>query len=269
MSPHKKYSSITSRCFINAPLERLQKDLLDVFTNHHFQPEIGLEGNCLWEQDTEDFTAIAKTLQKHNLNCTLHAPFHDLAPGGFDTRIVELSREKLGRAFALLEIFKPQSIVCHLGFEDNKHGSNIERWLETSVATWTELINTAEAAGTKVMFENTYETNPLVHRQFLSALDTNAMGFCLDTGHLMAFAQSEMEPWLDELGPWIGQLHLHDNDGKGDDHIGVGEGIFDFPKLFQHLKNKQLSPLITLEPHSEKDLWLSLENITRMNLFDI
>jgi sugar phosphate isomerase/epimerase len=261
------YSTLTGQCFINAPFERLQKDLLDLFLHHRFQPEIGLEGNCLWEQNTDAFAAIADKFQSENLQCTLHAPFHDLVPGGFDTRIVELSREKLRRAFALIKIFKPQSIVCHLGFEQNKHETNIERWLEVAVATWNDLIIIAETEGTRVMFENTYETQPSVHRQLFAALESKNIGFCLDTGHVMAFTGTGWQPWLVELEPWLGQLHLHDNDGRRDDHIAIGEGIFDFHALFQHLHDKKITPLVTLEPHTEQDLWLSLENIQQMELF--
>ncbi len=267
MTKTRNYSALTEKCFINAPFERLQKDLLEVFLEHRLQPEIGLEGNCLWEQGPDTFVALAAAFQDRKLSCTLHAPFHDLVPGGFDKRIIALSREKLALAFDLLPIFKPQSIVCHLGFEQNKHGSQVERWLETSVATWTPLIYTAESAGTMVMFENTYETDPSIHRLLLSALDSKNVGFCLDTGHLMAFAGTGWQPWLDQLIPWLGQLHLHDNDGRNDQHIAVGTGLFDFQALFDHLRREKLFPIITLEPHSEEDLWLSLENIEGMKLF--
>jgi len=267
MTKQRNFSALTEHCFINAPFERLQKDLLDLFLKHRFHPEIGLEGNCLWEQEAEAFAGIAAAFQNRKLSCTLHAPFHDLVPGGFDEKIVALSREKLARAFALLKVFKPKSIVCHLGFEHNKHGSQVERWLETSVATWTPLVDTAEAAGTRVMFENTYETDPSIHRLLLSELDSKNTGFCLDTGHLMAFAGTGWQPWLDQLSPWLGQLHLHDNDGREDKHIAVGAGIFDFQSLFNHLRQEERSPLVTLEPHNEEDLWLSLENIKKMKLF--
>jgi sugar phosphate isomerase/epimerase len=267
---HQKndYSNVTAQCFINAPFERLQNDLLDLFLTHRFQPEIGLEGGFLWELEPDDFKKIANEFHSRDLQCTLHAPFHDLVPGGFDSRIVELCREKLRRAFALTRVFKPQSIVCHLGFEENKHGTKMERWLETSVATWTDLIKLAESAGTRVMFENTYETTPAAHKQLFAALESKNIGFCMDTGHLMAFAGTGWQPWLAELEPWLGQLHLHDNNGKGDAHRAVGEGIFDFYALFQHLRAKKLSPLVTLEPHTEQDLWLSLQNIERMKLLD-
>ena len=263
------FTTITKECFINAPFERLQDDLLELFISHGFRPEIGLEGTCLWQQSRDDFEAIAGALQKHDLDCTLHAPFHDLVPGGFEQRMVEISREKLKRAFALVPIFRPKTIVCHIGFEANKHLAQFDRWLETSIATWRPLVQAAASTGTRVMFENTYETNPFAHKQLLTEFNTKNVGFCLDTGHLLSFAGTGRQPWLDQLGPWLSQLHLHDNDGTGDTHLAVGSGCFDFAGLFRDLRQQHLSPLITLEPHSKQDLWLSLENIAKSGLFNI
>ena len=253
-------------CFVNAPFERLQQDLLELFLRNRLQPEIGLDGRCLWQAGDDDFARIADRLRRAGLACTLHAPFTDLAPGGREERIVGLSRAKLRRAFALVPIFRPCSIVCHLGYEAHKHANRFDEWLQRSLATWTELIPMAERAGTRVMFENTYEQGPRVHRKLLEALDAKNVGFCLDVGHLLAFAGTGWRQWLDELGPWLGQLHLHDNDGSSDAHLAIGRGRFDFQGLFDYLGRQGLEPLLTLEPHSEEDLWQSLAAMQAMAL---
>jgi len=257
---------VTGHCFVNAPFERLSHDLLDLFLSHRLQPEIGLDGECLWQCNDSDFSRIARCLRERELACTLHAPFTDLAPGGREERIVDLSRDKLGRAFALTRIFRPRTIVCHLGFEAHKHAARFDQWLHRSLTTWNELIPVAERAGTRVMFENTYEKDPSVHRRLLEALDSKNAGFCLDVGHLLAFAGTGWQQWLDELGPWLGQLHLHDNDGSGDAHLAMGRGTFDFQGLFSFLHQHGHRPLMTLEPHSEEDLRQSINAIRAMDL---
>ena len=60
------------------------------------------------------------------------------------------------------------------------------------------------------------------------------------------------------MSPWLAHLHLHDNNGRRDEHLGIGRGKFDFQGLFKFLTKHDLQPLITLEPHSEDDLWVSL-----------
>lgn len=263
----RNYSSITKKCFINAPFDQLEQGLLRVFLNHELQPEIGLEGKCLWTKNDSDFIDMADHFKEKGLSCTLHAPFFDLAPGALDRKIREVSREKLRRAFTLIKIFRPESIVCHLGYEDNKHSYKMKEWFEISVETWSELLEIASRSNTRVMFENTYEKLPDIHLQLFEQLPGSNFGFCLDVGHLMAYAGSTWQIWLDKLQPWLGQVHLHDNNGKRDEHIAIGQGKFNFKELFHHLSLNNISPLITLEPHSENDLWKSLEAIHSLKLF--
>lgn len=261
-----RYSEITGSCFINAPYEQLRHGMLEYFIQYGLQPEIGLEGDSLWNVPVGEFQAIADSLRQHGLSCTLHAPFFDLAPGAIDPKIREITRKKLRLAFELIPVFQPLSIVCHLGYEENKHSYKMDQWLEYSIETWQELVEIAGRSNTLVMFENTYETTPDIHHILFTRINSPSLRLCLDTGHLTAYAGTSWQLWLDSLLPWLGQLHLHDNTGRRDDHIAVGHGCFDFQELFDFLRKRQLKPIITLEPHSKEDLWMSLKSIEELKL---
>jgi len=263
----QRYSFITGRCFINAPFENLRNGMLELFLQNRLQPEIGLEGNCLWEVPDDEFRYTADVLKENGLACTLHAPFSDLAPGSLDTKIREITRKKLRRAFELIPVFQPRSIVCHLGYDEDKHSYKPEQWFKHAGETWQELLKIAEQNKTCVMFENTYETTPDIHYRLFTEINSRYLRLCLDTGHLMAYAGTSWQLWLDKLLPWLGQLHLHDNAGRRDEHLAIGSGRFDFQELFHFLNSKNLSPLVTLEPHTEEDLWLSLEYIEKNQFF--
>ncbi len=265
-SPGAQFSHLTRRLFINAPFERLQQDLLKVFIDNHLQPEIGLEGDCLYENSDKDFLKIARALKKAGLACTIHAPFCDLAPGASDKGILEATRNKLLRAFDLIEIFEPEAIVCHLGYEDNKHSFRQDAWLANSIETWQEMLAVAEINQVTINLENTYETSPDQHLKLLSELDSPLVRFCLDVGHVISFAGNTWQEWLTPLAPWLGQLHLHDNLGDGDHHLAIGKGNFDFAGLFSFLREHNHRPLITLEPHLEEGLWESLGALEGMEL---
>ncbi|MBU0944140.1 MAG: sugar phosphate isomerase/epimerase [Proteobacteria bacterium] len=264
-----KYQHITSRCFVNAPWYDLKERYLDLFLAHRIRPEIGLEGLCLYRESREEFSKIARILQENSLDCTLHAPFFDLAPGALDPEILEASRNKLHKAFSLIEIFHPRSVVCHLNYEQNKQGYKEKEWRTAALTTWQELTEIAAASGTLLMLENTYEKSPDAHEAILSTLNSPHARFCLDVGHLMTFAKTDWQKWLPRLSPWLGQLHLHDNNGERDEHLGLGLGSFDFKGLFNFLATQKLHPLVTLEPHSEEDLWQALEYLDRTALLDL
>lgn len=264
MNPGK---ALTQRCFVNAPWQLLKTDCLDLFLEYGIQPEIGLEGSCLYDEDPAEFRRIATILQRHNLACTLHAPFFDLAPGALDPHILAASREKLRRAFDLLQVFRPRSIVCHLQFEENKQGYKLGEWTTAALATWQQLLPKAARLKVPIMLENTYEKSPAVHQTILSQLNSPYAGFCLDVGHLLSFSGSPWQEWLPTLSPWLGQLHLHDNHGDSDQHLAPGRGNFDFPGLFQFLRHHDLHPIITLEPHSREDLWRAFAYLEETGLF--
>jgi len=51
---------------------------------------------------------------------------------------------------------------------------------------------------------------------------------------------------------------LHDNHGERDEHLPMGKGGIDFSPVTDFLRKGKSLPIITLEPHEEKALWLSL-----------
>ncbi len=258
--------TIKKNCFINAPWIEFTTTYVKLFIEHKIQPEIGLEGTCLYDEEKTEFIKIAALLQKEHLACTIHAPFFDLAAGALDPFILQATRDKLHRAFELLPIFKPRSIVCHLQYEKNKHGYVFDRWMSTMLETWAPLLQIAANNDVPVMFENTFEENPSTHLEFLQKLSSPYARFCLDVGHLTTFSKSPFERWLPALSPFLGQLHLHDNNGEGDEHLAPGEGIFDFESFFAYLNRQNLKPIITLEPHSEDDLWKSFNYLMKTQL---
>lgn len=248
------YRSLLGRIFISVPFARLAQEI-DQIVAWGIQPEIGLEGDCLYTTPAAEFAAVAAKLAAANLACTLHAPFFDLAPGALDPQIREASRAKLRHAFALVPIFKPRSVVCHLGYEANKHGYKKAAWFEHALTTFRELLALAAPHQTILALENTYETGPEAHREMLTALDSPHARFCFDTGHTLAFAgRSPWQEWFPALAPWLGELHLHDNQGGHDSHLPPGQGLFDFPGFCAYLKNAGLDPLVTLEAHRPENV---------------
>lgn len=267
LQPMIRNSATVADCFINAPFAQLQHGLIDLFVRNRLQPEIGLEGGVLDRYRHADYRRIAARLKKEGLACTLHAPFLELDPASPDPDRRRQAWQSLRQAFELLDIFEPHSIVCHPYLTGFQEGSPSGERLSYSLAFWSEFIDKAAQAYVPVMFENTYEKSPAAHKTFFTAINRPGARFCLDVGHVMAFAGNTWNDWLPELEPWLGQLHLHDNNGENDQHSGIGSGIFDFEALFGYLKNRDLHPLVTLEPHTEESLTDSIQYLAACPAF--
>jgi sugar phosphate isomerase/epimerase len=155
----------------------------------------------------------------------------------------------------LAEIAGAEAIIYHPGYEHNHHRFYREQWIEYSRRTWRPLARRAARAGMGFVLENTFERGPADVLPLLEALAGEGVGFCLDTGHVTAFSQTPMEDWAAAMHPHITALHLHDNNGDQDQHLGLGQGAIDFASLLTYLADRGVKPrTVTLEPHQPEGL---------------
>ena len=244
---------------INIPFTMLCDTYLDRFLEYRINPEIGIDAEALERFDLSDYQRIAEILHDNRLAITLHGPFIDLAAGSTDPAVKALSRSRFEQLLELVPIFRPTAVVCHAGYDWKRYRYFRDEWMKNSQQTWSWLAESILAQGSRLMLENVYETDSRDMGDILQLLKSQNVGFCLDAGHLIAFGRGDLKQWLEDLGPYIGQLHLHDNHGGDDEHIALGKGKIDFKLLFTYLISRNLPrPIITLEPHQEADLWPSL-----------
>jgi len=245
---------------VNIPFTMLYDTYLGRFLEYDLNPEIGIDAEALERFDFSDFQRIAAKLHDHHLSITLHGPFIDLSAGSTDPAVKAVTRSRFEQLLKLAPAFRPRSVVCHAGYDWRRYGYFREDWIESSLDTWSWLAGSLVEQGSRLMLENVYEDDPQDIGIILDRLKRQNVGFCLDAGHLFAFGRSELKPWLEGLGSYIGQLHLHDNHGRDDEHLSLGQGKIDFKRLFAYLISNNLPrPIITLEPHREEDLWPSLD----------
>jgi sugar phosphate isomerase/epimerase len=249
------------------PWKLLKEKYLPRVLANRINPEIGISGEVIDTHSREEFSEIASLLHKEGLTISLHAPFYDLAPGGMDKKILKATRERLLQLFDLVPMFKPISVVCHTGYDRKRYHEVEDAWLETSVATWTPIVEQLKGTGTALMIENVYEKTPRMLMRLFKALNNEEVGFCFDSGHMRAFSETDMQGWLNELGPRIEELHLHDNDGTEDHHFAIGQGDIDFESLFEYIDENRMRPIITIEAHKEEWLWQSMETLSTSERF--
>lgn len=249
------------------PFRLLKGKYLPLILEKRINPEIGINGGVIDTYSKKDFAEMASALQQEGLLITLHGPFYDLVPGGIDKKILKASRERLKEAFDLIPVFEPLSIVCHTGYDRKRYDEVKDEWLETALETWTPIVKGLEGTRTTLMIENVFEKTPHMLLKLLNELNIQKVGFCFDTGHMSAFSETNMGAWLKALGPFIKELHLHDNDGIKDDHLAIGAGKINFEFLFEYVEENSLKPIITLEAHKEKWIWQSLDALAQSERF--
>ena len=187
-------------------------------------PEIALKGPELDSFDRGRLQRTAQTLVAAGVRPTVHAPFFDLNPGALDPLIRQATFQRLSQALTVAGEFFPP------------------------------LIEQAGACDCRLALENIYEETPELLIQLVEELDSEWFGHCFDAGHWNLFGRQPMVEWLDALGAKLLHLHLHDNHGRADEHLPVGEGTIDFRPLQSRLRHLAPRPSITLEAHSPEHL---------------
>ncbi len=257
-------AELGARVQVNIPFAFLWAGYLKRFLARGLNPEIGLDAYSLGHYPPRAFGAAARAFQQAGRQITLHGPFQDLAPGALDDGVLAATRRRLRQAFRYLAVFRPTAVVCHLGYEDRHYHWDRANWLSRAAATWKEMAARAARHGALVMLENVYETEPEIFLEVLARVNAANLKVCLDVGHLLAFSTGDFPRWLQTLTPVIGQLHLHDNRGRADEHLALGAGRVPLAETLSYLAQHRCRPLITLEPHQEDSLEPSLEHLASL-----
>ena len=256
--------TILGKIFVNVPFSMLSESYLSRFITMRVNPEIGIDAAALDRYPLKEYLRVANSLKGEGLKVNLHAPFMDLAPGSPDSSILALTRARFERMVELGTTFEAKGVIFHAGYDRKRYGFMKESWVTTAVETWLPLAKVFRKTGAILLLENVYEHSPEELLGLFEALKSEEVGFCLDTGHQAAFSRSPLVRWVQVLGPFVRQLHLHDNRGEDDEHLALGQGSIDFRSLFRILESTLREPPgLTLEPHKENDLWPSIEYLEK------
>lgn len=220
--------------------------------------ELYIKSNALDSISREDILQL-KNQFDYNPSLTIHAPFMDLSPGAVDSKVRDVTMERFNHVLDIAKELKVKCVVFHSGYEKWKYALNIGLWLEQSLLTWKPLMKKAEEIGAKIAIENIFEDEPENLRLLMEKMGNNSFGICFDSGHFNLFSKVSLEHWLGCLKPYILELHLHDNNKTSDQHLPIGNGTFDFRKLFSAIKGRDL--IYTLEAHNPEDAQKSMERL--------
>lgn len=260
--------NILKQVQVNIPYSWFRRaNWLELFVSNDINPEIGLDAAALDTIAPDEFAKTAALFHRRGCTITIHGPFIDLSPGSTDPEILDTTRHRLEQMLSVIDIFKPETVVCHAGYDVTRYGFIHEDWLSQCIRTWQWVGEKLHEKGCRLMLENVYESAPSELLDVLSPLPPDHTGCCLDVGHLTAFGHAPLSEWIDALASRIGQLHLHDNCGDMDHHLGMGEGKIDFNAVRALLTQSNPRPVVTLEPHTTEDLMTSIGFLDREQWF--
>ena len=200
--------------------------------------EMMLDGDS-WDDRDNSWEKIAANLSELNLHFTVHPPAwdHNVAAGLYSLR--KTARDLNISALNVAKIIGAKQVVFHTGYCDSGSYFNRKTAQKHSLEALYELIEIAKPEGIRVAVENVappqkalYTQEEFVH--ILDEIDKTAQ-YLLDLGH--AHMNHWNLPWvIRQIAPRLCGVHIHDNNGEGDQHLPIGRGTIEWEKVFQEMK---------------------------------
>lgn len=171
----------------------------------------------------------------------LHGPFTEIIPAAIDYKAREFALKRLEQSFNVASEVGAEAMIVHSGYIPFMY---FKEWqAEKSAAFWQHFM-ADKPSSFRIFVENVLEDEPYMIADMMKRIDDSRIGLCLDVGHALAASHSAaghcstghgavpIEKWIEVLGPHICHFHIHNNDGEGDTHSPLGEGLLDFHSIF-------------------------------------
>ncbi|MBV8573031.1 MAG: sugar phosphate isomerase/epimerase, partial [Acidobacteriaceae bacterium] len=143
--------------------------------------------------------------------------------------------DEVKRALEIAEIVPFRYLIQHVGVGGQEMD---ERRLDAAFSSLDELRVFADQRGVEILLENI--PNQLSSAQRLTTLLTVThlnLNFCFDVGH--AHMSNGITEEFDLMQQRIRSTHIHDNDGRHDQHLFPGDGTIDWKKTMRLLGTRQ------------------------------
>ena len=165
----------------------------------------------------------------------LHAPFNELYPAAIDPRARALAMERFDMAADLARKYGAKKMVIHSGYVPLVY---YKEWhIDRSVEFWKEFMD-RQPEDFQMVLENVMDDEPYMIAEVLEKVAHPNVKACFDTGHAACISKTPIAEWLSVLKPYLGHLHIHNNDGSHDWHRPIMEGVVDMGEVMEFARTQ-------------------------------
>lgn len=182
---------------------------------------------------------------------TVHAPFADINIASPSKPILTASMKRLKESMVYAHSLNAMLLVFHPG---NRTGISMfypgDDWNQ-NIKSIRELHKTAEKYGLNIAIENLPEKygflmrNPEDFAKFYKETGLHDIGIVLDVGH--ANLEGQTENFLKKMPDKIVHMHVSDNFGENDQHLGIGCGKINWQRFAEILREIDYDKTVMVE----------------------
>ncbi len=197
------------------------------------------------------------------LRLSLHAPLYDMNPASSVPQSAAAAWAELASCVFLAAELGADVLVIHPGEVPAEQPPVYRREAERRFSFGLQsLVSQAESVEVRLALENKQRgkgedlvRTPDEHVRYLR--EVPGLCACLDLGHLNTLDTTPHE-YIGALGEHLVHVHLHDNNGKRDEHLSLGKGSLDWQAALCALEDIGYRGTVVLELPSVEDVRSSL-----------
>ena len=220
---------ISSNSFSSMPL----REVLDAITPHFKGWEITAEGTLRLPDIEKE---LGEYLESHELLIQVHAPLSDINIAAASPLVREAVIKEMVLAMESASNLGVQVMTLHPGFRTPLYRVP-EQVRERTKEMLKKLEKEALDRGITLALENMPPTIITVGREpweLEEMTEGLEIRWCFDVGH--ANITGTIDEFLKKRDRFA-NIHIHDNMGKEDEHLPIGDGNIDWKHVFEGLSN--------------------------------
>lgn len=150
----------------------------------------------------------------------LHGPFLDVNPCAYDRLVREVTMTRFAQCCEAGRELGAERIVFHSGM--NPYVYYKESWAEHVALFWQEFLE--KCPDMEIVLENVFDDDWRLLLDVFRRVNRPNFRLCLDIGHAHCYSSLDVREWAAQLAPYVSHVHIHDNSGDRDAHLGLGRG---------------------------------------------
>jgi sugar phosphate isomerase/epimerase len=195
--------------------------------------------------------AILKNIRdSYDLKYSVHAPFADINIASPSSQMLAAMLKRLEESMMNAQTLDAYMWIFHPGIRSgiSSFYPGMD-WLQNQKTVKT-LLRLAENYGLKIAIENVPEPYPFLMKsvddfsKFFNEIGED-IGIVLDVGHSNINGQTEL--FLETFTDKIVHMHLSDNNGEADQHLGIGYGTVNWKRITDMIKETSYKGVAVIE----------------------
>lgn len=247
------------------------KDALDLFHEHGFSSvEIWADSVHLDPRISPDVAAVKKQLRQLGIGVhSVHAPFRNYINRPRDEiAFCRMRTDNIKKTLDSASDLECGIMVMHA--VDRKEYNYPMKQLNIVRDYVNEICEYAACRGVRLAIEDIPPGNG--GNEILTTLENQkklfegiGIHYCLDIGHEPLLG-ADMFQEIDAAGDRLITFHIHNNCGTCDDHLLPDDGILDWPRIHDYIRNSGFDGQFVLEVYGGKTIESEREIMRRIDL---